>query len=64
MRNIAVVGGGRWGRNHIRTFNQLGVLAAVVEINAGLRRDIKQTYPDIDVYESVNQILNDLVREK
>ncbi|MDP8239450.1 MAG: Gfo/Idh/MocA family oxidoreductase [Candidatus Hatepunaea meridiana] len=58
MRNIAVVGGGRWGRNHIRTFNQLGALAAVVEIDAGLRLDIKQTYPDIEVYESVNQIID------
>ena len=34
-RNICVIGGGRWGKNHIRTLAGLGCLAAVVEADAG-----------------------------
>lgn len=30
---VAVIGCGAWGRNHVRTFNSLGVLAAVCDAN-------------------------------
>tara|TARA_B100000579_G_C22606923_1_gene745356 strand:+ start:314 stop:451 length:138 start_codon:yes stop_codon:yes gene_type:complete len=30
---ICVVGAGRWGKNHIRTAYELGVLGAVVDSN-------------------------------
>ena len=30
-KKICVIGGGRWGKNHIRTLAGLGCLAAVVE---------------------------------
>nr|MBC8465922.1 Gfo/Idh/MocA family oxidoreductase [bacterium] len=59
MRNIGVVGGGKWGHNHIKTFNQLDALVAVVEIDAKQRLEIKKTYPDIVVYDNVTQIIND-----
>jgi len=36
MKRICVIGGGRWGRNHIKTLSQMGALAAVVEKD-GLR---------------------------
>lgn len=34
---VAAVGAGAWGRNIVRTLNQMGALAAVVEADAGVR---------------------------
>jgi len=59
MRNIAVIGAGRWGKNHVRTFNQLGVLAAIVEVDPKLRDVMMHEYPDIPVYDRLDPVLND-----
>ena len=32
-RKICVVGGGRWGKNHIRTLNDMGNFGGIVETN-------------------------------
>jgi UDP-2-acetamido-3-amino-2,3-dideoxy-glucuronate N-acetyltransferase len=57
MRNFAVVGAGRWGKNHVRTYNQLGVLGAVVELAPNLRQVVKNDYPEVDVYDDLNDLL-------
>jgi predicted dehydrogenase len=35
MKKICVVGGGRWGQNHIKTLFEMGNLAGIVEADAG-----------------------------
>lgn len=57
MRNIAVIGAGRWGRNHIRTFNQLDALAAIAELDRNIRKIIQREYPDIEIYDSIQALL-------
>ncbi|RAP31469.1 oxidoreductase [Candidatus Marinamargulisbacteria bacterium SCGC AG-414-C22] len=52
--NICVIGAGRWGRNHIRTAYQLGVLGAVVESNVDAIAFVKETYPGVVVFESLD----------
>ena len=32
-KKICVVGAGYWGKNHIRTFHELGTLGGIVEFN-------------------------------
>ena len=32
-KRICVIGGGRWGKNHIKTLHQLGFLGGIVESN-------------------------------
>jgi len=59
MLKIAVVGAGKWGRNHVKTFRQLGVLAAVVEVDPKLRASLEKDYPDIPVYDRIDPILHD-----
>jgi len=59
MVKIAVVGAGRWGRNHVRTFHQLGALGAIVEVDPKLREALAQDFPDIPVYDRLEPILND-----
>ena len=57
MRNFAVVGAGRWGKNHVRTYNELGVLGAVVELDPNLRQNIERDYPGVDVSGDLDALL-------
>lgn len=44
---VAVLGAGQWGSNLIRTFYELGALAAVVELDAAKRSRVADQYPDV-----------------
>ena len=44
-KKICVIGGGRWGKNHIRTLAGLGCLAAVVEADAARLKEYTELYP-------------------
>ena len=52
-KKICVIGGGRWGENHIRTLHEMGNLGAVVDMNAARLEELKEkyhtaTYTDLD----------------
>lgn len=52
-KKICVIGGGRWGENHIRTLHKMGNLGAVVELNVVRLQELKkkygmETYTDLD----------------
>ena len=52
-KQICVIGGGRWGENHIRTLHEMGNLGAVVDMNAARLAELKAkfgtaTYSDLD----------------
>jgi len=42
---ICVIGGGRWGENHIRTLYKMGCLEGIVEENRGRLKDLLNQYP-------------------
>lgn len=44
-RKICVIGGGRWGQNHIRTLSQMGNLAGIVEANQQRLDELLKQYP-------------------
>ena len=53
LKKICVIGGGRWGENHIRTLHEMGDLGAVVDMNAPRLAELKEkygmeTYTDLD----------------
>ena len=53
MKRICVVGGGRWGENHIRTLKEMGNLGAVVDVSEARLVELKekygmQTYTDLE----------------
>ena len=52
-KNICVVGGGSWGKNHIRTLKRLGVLSAIVDENQKLLDYYKKEYSDIDTFKNI-----------
>jgi len=63
MRNYAVVGSGRWGKNHVKTYNHLDALGAIVEVDSNVRQKIKSEYPDIEVYSDIGDLLaNDQIK--
>lgn len=55
--NVGVIGAGNWGKNLIRTFNQLNVLSAVAELKTELRNIIKEQYPKLTVYDNPKPLL-------
>ncbi len=56
---IACIGGGYWGRNLVRNFNELGALSWICETDPIARAQLKQTYRDISSTDSVEQVLAD-----
>jgi len=58
MVKIAVIGGGKWGKNIIRTLYQLGVLAAVADSSEDVCKEIKVSYPEIHVATDYQTVLN------
>ena len=58
-KKVCVVGAGQWGKNHIRTLNDLGFLGGVVEANAETRKELSEIYPDIKIFASVKEAIKD-----
>ena len=56
---IAVVGAGRWGRNHIETLNTLGCLAGIVELNDGTLRKLKEKYSNVKMFSKLEDALQE-----
>ena len=54
MIKLIVIGAGKWGRNHIRTAYELGVLGGVVDSNKESLAFVKKEYPDVAVFQSLD----------
>lgn len=58
---IAVIGAGYWGKNLVRVFHQLGVLAVVCDTREEVLQNIKSQYPGV---ETTSNFLDVLENEK
>jgi predicted dehydrogenase len=56
--SIAAIGAGAWGRNLVRTLDQLGVLRVVAESAVGLRSPLQETYPHLEMVEDAHSLLD------
>ena len=54
---VAVVGAGGWGRQHVRTFYELGALAGVVETSSAVREGLQAQFPGLPVWSSLTLAL-------
>ena len=56
MKNLkyCIIGAGRWGKNHIRTANELGVLAGIIESNKSAQEELQKEYPGVAIHSSLN----------
>ena len=57
-KKVCVVGAGYWGKNHIRTLNDLDALGGIVEENKNLLDQISEQYPDAKTYQNLNEALS------
>lgn len=58
-QNVAVVGGGYWGRNLVRNFYELGALQAVCDLSKDTREELAGKYPGLKLTDNYDSILND-----
>ena len=59
--DMALVGYGRWGKNIARELAALGRLAAIVDVNRDVRREIRKEYPQVGVFQSLSELSGDIV---
>src|SRR5574344_785565 len=57
MKKICVIGGGRWGQNHIKTLHQMGNLAAIAEATPVRLQELAALYPEAKCYGSVDDAI-------
>ena len=56
-KRICVIGGGRWGQNHIKTLASLDCLAAIVEANSERLNELIKQYPDAKGYTDADEAI-------
>jgi len=59
MSKIAVIGFGYWGKNLIRNFYELGVLAKVCDANASRKEQLQNQYPGVEFCLNLDDVLRD-----
>lgn len=56
-KKILIIGAGNWGKNLVRTFYELGVLAGIAETNPELHAQLQQKYSDVPLYTNYEEAL-------
>lgn len=56
-KKICVIGGGRWGQNHIRTLYQMGNLGGIVEANQQRLEELLEQFP-VKGFEDLNEAIS------
>lgn len=53
---VALIGAGNWGRNLVKNFHHLGVLAAVVDEDERRLHEVGKDYPDVKLLNSTDDV--------
>jgi len=56
-KRICVIGGGKWGQNHIKSLANLDCLAAIVEANAERLNELLRKYPNAKGYTDIDEAI-------
>src|SRR5690242_3039947 len=56
---VAVVGVGYWGKNLVRNFHELGVLAALCDPEESVEGKYKQQLPGVKFHRDFREVLRD-----
>jgi predicted dehydrogenase len=59
QKSVCVIGAGYWGKNHIRTLNELGYLGGIVEPNQETLNRFTKQYPDVKGFLSLDEALQE-----
>ena len=55
---IACVGGGYWGKNVIRNFNDIGALTCICDVDGSTRAQLHSKYPEAKCTQTVDDVLS------
>jgi UDP-2-acetamido-3-amino-2,3-dideoxy-glucuronate N-acetyltransferase len=58
-KRVACIGGGYWGKNLIRNFNDLGALSWICEIDKNLCNELSRNYPTVKITDKIDRVLSD-----
>lgn len=58
-KNIALIGAGNWGKNHLRDLNRLGVLQKVLENSTNIIAERKKDFPGVHFVTDEKEIIDD-----
>ena len=58
-QKIAVIGFGLWGKNIVRNFYNLNVLASVCDLDDESLKTVQEQFPGVSVTKDLNDIIND-----
>ena len=56
---LGLIGGGYWGKNLIREFNNCGVLHTICDINDEAIKKYNDLYPHVKTTKNWDDVLND-----
>lgn len=56
-KKICVIGGGRWGQNHIKTLAGLGALAAIAETNPKRLAELAEQHPNATAHNTLDDAI-------
>ena len=56
-KNICVIGGGYWGKNHIKALAKLNSLKGIVEIDINVLQSLKNIYPGVKGHLNIKDAL-------
>lgn len=57
VKNLAVIGAGRWGKNLVRNFFELKVLHTICDTNEALLDQYQEKYPDVQLTTNLKTVL-------
>lgn len=57
-KNIALIGAGHWGKNHLKNLHRLNVLHSVLEPSENIINQRKKDYPDVAYVKEASQVLD------
>ncbi|MBU4427216.1 MAG: Gfo/Idh/MocA family oxidoreductase [Proteobacteria bacterium] len=58
-KRICVIGAGRWGKNHIKTFHELGCLGGIVDNNEDALAGFQKQYPEVKTFSDFRDAVKD-----
>tara|TARA_B100000315_G_C14542007_1_gene571395 strand:- start:573 stop:1538 length:966 start_codon:yes stop_codon:yes gene_type:complete len=57
VKKICVIGAGNWGKNHVRTLHELGVLGGIVDISSDVLDKFSEKYSEVKTFLKLDNAL-------
>lgn len=56
--SIAVIGCGRWGKNHVRVWSELGCLKVICDSDPNRLKEVHNSFPEAEIAEDVGSVFS------